>query len=284
MLKRFSAATLALLLLSGCDSMGQSYYQSMRSMKDMSLPWNHPQTVVAANTQPGAPVPDSAKGPNAAFSCPPVSIDQDTSHIYLFTDPAHPKPTNEESHAHMATVRGMCTDHGKSILIDISLDIEGGLGPKARAGSSDKPSFSYPYFLAVTDPQGNVIAEQVYATTLSYGPDEQRLNKTETLRQIVPLNGHTGADYHIVLGFQLNTDQIAYNQAHLSGPAPTTEAAPVETTAQAEGGAQTPPPPAALVPPPAIAPVQSAPPSSATPASSSIARPFAWSSSFNRAR
>jgi len=96
--------------------------------------------------------------------------------------------------------------------MQIDFDLHGKTGPRARQKSNDQPNFAYPYFIAVTDAQGNVLFKELFAATIAYGRQENEKTLSETIFQNMPFpDSAAGEAYHVVIGFQLDETQLAYN-------------------------------------------------------------------------
>lgn len=170
---------------------------SLGSTADPSMPQTEPSsTSVAANGD-----------------CPEVRIVEDLKQVHQFADPMQPKPESDISAIWMTGVQHNCTLTGKNAAIDIAVNFNGKLGPKGRAHSGDKPSFAYPYFVAITNDQGNIIAKEVFAVTLAYDAGRNDETKIEQIRQMIPAEGDAYKSYKVLIGFQLTDQELAFNRA-----------------------------------------------------------------------
>ena len=97
------------------------------------------------------------------------------------------------------------------------MDFAGTLGPQARAASGQKPFFSHPFFVAITSDNGDILAKEIFAASLTYPAGADSQTYTERLRQVIPIdNRDRGANYKVLVGFQLTPDQLAYNRKKLA--------------------------------------------------------------------
>ena len=148
-------------------------------------------------------------------SCPTVSARPDLRRLVEFYNPEKPTDATLISEINIASVRNVCRIENGQLVMQIDFGLEGKTGPKARVKPSDKPSFAYPYFVAVTDPQGNVLSKEIFASTVAYGADQKELKQTESIFQNMPFPDATiGQSYSVIVGFQLTPEQLAYNQAN----------------------------------------------------------------------
>ncbi len=164
-------------------------------------------------------------------TCPPVTVRPDLSHLVEFYDAAKPSVETKVSEATITNVQNICRVEGTSLSMQVDISLTGKTGPKARVKPSDKPSFAYPYFVAVTDAQGTVLSKEIFAASVSYGSDKDSIGKTESIFQTMPLPDKTaGQVYNVVVGFQLTMDQLAYNQKN-----PVAVTAPAAAPAEKSG-------------------------------------------------
>jgi len=147
-------------------------------------------------------------------TCPAIQIVEDLRYMHQFENSARPRPDAKISSIALAEAHSNCSHNDRNIALEMNLVFEGQLGPKARIRDTDRPSFSYPYFIAVTAPDGRILAKEVFAATLSYGQNQDNLVQSESMRQIIPLQGSQFDDqFNIVAGFQLSESELAYNRA-----------------------------------------------------------------------
>ncbi len=148
--------------------------------------------------------------------CPQVEIVDDLSSISDFTNPNKTSKENLISRVDLKSAESTCKLGSKSAIVDLKLIFNGTLGSKGRKKSSDKPFFSYPYFVAVTTPSGKIMAKEIFAASLTYGANQNKHSYFENLRQIIPIRSKAMANhYKILIGFQVTPDQLAYNREHM---------------------------------------------------------------------
>lgn len=231
----------ALLALSGCETMNGA----MSDMKGAfsRLGSGEKAAEPAADAQPLV----AARG----VDCPRVGVVDDLNSLtQLAGDSA--APGMEISSARMASIQSQCAINDNNVIIDMDIAFDGRIGAQGRAKPEDKPSFAYPYFIAITTPQGEITAKEVFSATVAYEAGQDSMTHTEQMRQVIPLTGeYRPSDFEILVGFQLSPAELAYNRANPAvasmvrnlPPAPAAAAAPVDSVS-AEMTA--PPPPAAM--------------------------------------
>lgn len=164
----------------------------------------------------GAMAPMQESETLLASPCPQVEIVDDLSSLSDFTNPKEMSADSLISRVDLNSAESTCKLASTSAVVDLKVVFNGKLGPKARQKSSDKPFFSYPFFIAVTAPSGKIMAKEIFSASLSYGANQNTHAYFENLRQIIPISGKDNAkNYRILVGFQLSPDQLAYNRANM---------------------------------------------------------------------
>lgn len=144
--------------------------------------------------------------------CPAVSRVAELSSLYQFINPVRPSPDTEISESHITRIASKCGKTGGNLKLDIHVTFDGGLGPKGRIRPGDKPSFAYPYFVAITNDRNQILSKEIFAVSFSYDDKTNLQMQSETLSQIVPLGGEDPKTYRILIGFQLAPEELAHNR------------------------------------------------------------------------
>ncbi len=146
--------------------------------------------------------------------CPPIAARPDLTRVVDFYNPAVTSEDTKISEAMITGVLNTCRLENDRIIMQIDLSIAGKTGPKARVKATDKPSFAYPYFVAVTDAAGNVVSKEIFASSISYDANQNEAMTSETVFQNMPVpDSSIGQTFNVVVGFQLTPEQLAYNQS-----------------------------------------------------------------------
>jgi hypothetical protein len=154
-------------------------------------------------------------------ACPNVSTRADLAHLVDFNANGKAEPSNVTSEVTIKNVDNVCRVEGDSIAMQIDFVLEGKLGPKGRMKANDQPNFAYPYFVAVVDGHGQVIYKEIFAATIAYDRDEKRKSIKETIFQSMPFpDTGSGESYNVIIGFQLDDEQLAYNQKFAASASP----------------------------------------------------------------
>lgn len=113
-------------------------------------------------------------------------------------------------HAQLTGLKGICDVDDSGVTVKLTVSTLGEIGPAATERSAD-----FPYFVTVTGPNDQVIAKQVMANVLVFPPNQPRAGATDQLTQNIPLrNPRDAGKYHVLLGFQLTPEELAYNRLH----------------------------------------------------------------------
>lgn len=118
--------------------------------------------------------------------------------------------------AAITEIRGGCEYKNGGMEIDLDILMKGKISKLGRfEGKEDMEAFmTFPYFVAVSTPQGLPVDKQILATAMQFKPLINDLNHAEKITQFIPLpNPKEGANYKIQVGFQLNRKQLQYNRA-----------------------------------------------------------------------
>lgn len=227
------------VILGGCESM-DSAMQDVKnrfSSLDLSLPEIHsenrsfagineapPQETAAEETSPRTAAAEQGLE-QIAGNCPPVTIVEELNALHQFENPEKPSPATRISSVTLSGLKTACAYNQNNIVIDMELRFDGEVGPRARVWNTDRPTFAYPYFMAIATQNGNISAKEVFAATISYNKEQDQQTHTENLRQIIPLSPDSNGGYAILIGFQLTEEELAYNRA-LKNTSPHAEAMP----------------------------------------------------------
>jgi predicted small secreted protein len=186
---------------------------------------------------------DSSPSEGAKYisACPHVAVIEDLAVLNDFENVSKPSPDNLVSRVVLTKMQSSCGDKSRSVIVDLKLAFEGTLGPKGKMQAGDMPFFTYPYFVAVTAPNGEIMAKEVFAASITYDRGENTHTHFETLRHIIPLDDTSrGNRYKVMVGFQLSQDQLEYNrnQIRMAQEAEKAKVKAAEAAAKAQAKAQ----------------------------------------------
>lgn len=137
--------------------------------------------------------------------CPQVAIihELDTLRDY---GTEKPDPSQLVAVARLQMVNGDCEYKKDGIDIAFDLDMIAARGPRLGGNRSE-----FPFFLAVVDPDQDVLNKDVLTTKFKFGDDSKSVEKTENLHVFIPLpkqKRDKGPLYQVLIGFQLTQLQL----------------------------------------------------------------------------
>jgi hypothetical protein len=169
---------------------------------------------LGASTLAAVLVCGGALGACSSFSkpegppCPRVAVVPELERTTIYRDGPARDLTDVRYSAEITDARGSCSYNRTSVGVDMTIDIVGERGPAADGDGTDVQ-----YFVAITDPQRNILAKEVFPTRIQFRSNQQRAGIREEVEERIPLpEGAIGADYGIVLGFQLSPEEAARNR------------------------------------------------------------------------
>ena len=145
--------------------------------------------------------------------CPSVEAVEELKSLSEFSDVSDQSDYNLVSSIKISNMQSACNYDERSVTIDLRMDFAGMLGPRGTGSGS----FSYPFFVAVTSANGDILAKEIFAAPITYGPGQTSQTYTEKMRQIIPIeNRDRGSKYKILVGLQLTPDQLGYNRKKIA--------------------------------------------------------------------
>jgi hypothetical protein len=84
-----------------------------------------------------------------------------------------------------------------------------------RGPASEEPRTTFPFFVVVADPDGVILAKQVFGIDVAFPGNSLEIGHVETVRQRIRYpNIASAASYTIFIGFQLTPEQLGEARAH----------------------------------------------------------------------
>lgn len=146
---------------------------------------------------------------NNAGPCPPAAILYDASRI-VELEGEEPNYTNITYTGELNGIRLFCRYvDDQPLRANLELDFAFGKGPKA-----DSNRHQYRYWIAVTRRSAKVLAKQYFSVDANFA-GEKVTGQTVTVEDVViPRADSTisGANFEVVVGFDLTDDQLAFNR------------------------------------------------------------------------
>lgn len=119
--------------------------------------------------------------------------------------------TDIMEHAKFAQLGLKCDHKGNRLEIALTIDIAVERGPAAQGRE-----VQLPYFVAVLGPDDEILAKEIFTSVAQVPPERRRLGIREETEQIIPLQDfQTGANFEIMIGFQLTEVELEENRRRL---------------------------------------------------------------------
>ncbi len=142
------------------------------------------------------------------LTCPQVGIVRELAET-TFYHGAGRDLTDVSARAQLVDFNGKChydrADNKNYVEVEVNLTVEGELGPAAQGRL-----VRVPYFVAVVDEAGNVLAKTVYDADIDVPDGIRRQRIVEQLVPAIPLGElRDGIGYRVLMGLQLTPEQRA---------------------------------------------------------------------------
>lgn len=145
--------------------------------------------------------------PETAPACPRVAILPDAADLVRYRPGSGTDITDMVVEARMTGVTGGCRrGRGDSVEVVMRIGIAATRGPQATGRSEQLP-----YFVAVSNAQGQIIDKAVFATTVEFPANVSRRQGVDEQRLVIPA-GMDPAGLRVDVGFQLTPEELALNR------------------------------------------------------------------------
>jgi hypothetical protein len=164
---------------------------------------------LAACSGSGSKAPDATAATSQALGCPRVTIVRDAAEVTRFREGGGRDLTDVKSRARLMDFTGGCEYDRNGVTVNLNLVVGAERGPAAARDANG----TYRYFVAITDPGGQIVAKREFDTTIDFSPNVGRGGSVEELTQQIPLaEGASAASYDVLVGFQLAPEELAFNR------------------------------------------------------------------------
>lgn len=136
------------------------------------------------------------------IKCPKIVIASDLSKSVMFD----PKGGDPLLRTEMDSVRPRCELGSKKIEVDMLLR----LTSFRKAGTTKPLSGKFPYFVAVVDPQGNILKKSEHVLKVDLGDKKSNIVSLQQISETMPISGFNSLKF--VIGFSLSEDQLVFNR------------------------------------------------------------------------
>lgn len=143
------------------------------------------------------------------LACPSVSLVRDLDRVTVFAATDSTDLTDVAYSARFDALGATC-DHGRrGVVIDTSFLLVALRGP-----ADTERLAKLNYFVAITGPDGAVIAKEIFSTEIPFADNRRRVALREEVEPYIPYSReHPLEQYRVLIGFQLDGAQVTYNQA-----------------------------------------------------------------------
>lgn len=142
------------------------------------------------------------------FPCPAVGMPRETASLTRFREGPGRDLTDVIYEAGIADVKMACTYTSKGVDIDLGVVLAAERGPANTSRTA-----TVPYYIAIVDPQRNILAKEVFTTTLTFQANVSRASGIDETQETIPLpKGKSAERYGVVLGMQLTPEEVEYNR------------------------------------------------------------------------
>lgn len=142
----------------------------------------------------------------AVLTCPQVLIVDEASRLTLHAPGEGRDLRDVGFDAGIDAVDWRCEFHTEENRVDVEIRF----GVRAMRGpAADGPAGRFPYFVAVADPLGDVLAKRTFAIEIEFPGNAAEIGHVETIVQKLPYDRIADASKHtIYIGFQLTAEQL----------------------------------------------------------------------------
>jgi hypothetical protein len=150
----------------------------------------------------------STSGPRVQI-CPVVSFVDGLDRATVFRAEGGADLSNVLFSAEVKELKAICQfgRKGATVSAKFLLIADRGLGDHERIARPD-------YFVAVTNPQGDILAKEVFQAEIPFSDNRRRVGRNEEVEPFLPYQGDSGdfTGYRVLIGFQLSAEQVAFNK------------------------------------------------------------------------
>ena len=140
--------------------------------------------------------------------CPRASVVGDLATITKFRDGPGRDVTDVRFEGEIYDVLVQCKYDRRAVTVDLQVAVRGTRGP---ADTTRKTSFEY--FVALADPQRNIVAKERFAVEFEFRDARTTLARVEELEPRIPVGSPQEAEnYELLIGFQLTPEEIDWNE------------------------------------------------------------------------
>jgi hypothetical protein len=142
-------------------------------------------------------------------ACPRASIIGDGASVTKFREGTGRDLTDVTVQGEIVDVAIECDYDRRGVDVALQVAIAARRGPADRTRVAE-----FDYFVAVADPERNILAKEVFRVRFEFPPSQDRSGTIEEIEPRIPLkNRADGVEYQIIVGFQLAPEEIEWNRS-----------------------------------------------------------------------
>lgn len=140
------------------------------------------------------------------LSCPVVAIVGGTERIAQSQDEFPPGSTDVAVEAAIEQFAARCRHSDGSVLVRVAFDIVA-----QREAAALGVSATVPFFVSVTDAEGQVVAKTVFDSPLLFAGGDATVRSEKVEQEILLTEGQDARAFSVFVGFQLTPRQLGQN-------------------------------------------------------------------------
>lgn len=143
--------------------------------------------------------------------CPIASIVSDASRATVFKDGPGRDLIDVRFEVEIDAIASDCDYNraGDEITTRTGVRIVATRGPAAEG-----PDASVTFFVAILDRDQRVLARERFESAFVFEPTQRRAAVVEEIEEVIPLpEGLNGANYEVLVGFEVTADQLEFNRS-----------------------------------------------------------------------
>lgn len=146
-------------------------------------------------------------------NCPSVLILADAEHFTQFRPGRGRDVTDIVAEGEITGFKGTCEFGKHNASLEMTLSVSFSL---TRGAANSDGVVNFPYFVAVPSMYPDPAGKAVMPATVQFPTNMSKMRYSdEELQLSLPLgDGRSGPSYEVIIGFQLDEDQLAYNRGH----------------------------------------------------------------------
>lgn len=142
--------------------------------------------------------------------CPRVSVLDGAATVTKFREGSGRDLTDVDARGEIVDVATSCSYDGNVVTLDMQVAIAATRGP-----ADEDRAAQFDYFVAVIDPDRNVLAKEIFDIRFAFPDTRTRVGRIEEIEPRIPLPDVKRAPaYGIIVGFQLTPEELQWNRGN----------------------------------------------------------------------